>query len=102
MSCRDLILVLGDQLDRGDQEQARLWKATRAGGVAIPFAFGLHFAGTTQLAENPWPLGALLLILSAGSCWLARRETRDVAVAAVAAPRVEEVEEAPAEEEAHA
>ena len=69
----------------GDREQTRLWKATRAGGVAIPFAFGLHFAGTTQLAENPWPLGALLLILSGGACWLARRETQDVAVAAAGA-----------------
>jgi uncharacterized membrane protein len=70
---------------RRDREQSLLWKATRAGGVAIPFAFGLHFAGTAQLAENPWPLGVLLLILSAGACWLARRETPDVAVAAAGA-----------------
>jgi uncharacterized membrane protein len=69
----------------GDREPSSLWRATRAGGVAIPFAFGLHFAGTTQLAENPWPLGLLLLILSAGSCWLARRQTPDVAVAAAGA-----------------
>jgi uncharacterized membrane protein len=69
----------------GDREPSRLWRATRAGGVAIPFAFGLHFAGTTQLAENPWPLGVLLLILSAGACWLARRQTQDVAVAAAGA-----------------
>jgi uncharacterized membrane protein len=69
----------------GDREPSRLWRATRAGGVAIPFAFGLHFAGTTELAENPWPLGILLLILSAGACWLARRQTQDVAVAAAGA-----------------
>jgi uncharacterized membrane protein len=69
----------------GEREPSRLWRATRAGGVAIPFAFGIHFAGTTQLAENPWPLGLLLLILSAGSCWLARRQTPDVAVAAAGA-----------------
>ena len=69
----------------GDREQSLLWRATRAGGVAVPFAFALHFAGTTQLAENPWPLGILLLILSAGACWLARRETQDVAVAAAGA-----------------
>jgi uncharacterized membrane protein len=68
-----------------DSEATRLWKATRAGGVAIPFAFGLHFAGSTQLAENPWPLGMLLLVLGAGACWLARRETPDVAVAAAGA-----------------
>jgi len=69
----------------GDREPSLLWRATRAGGVAIPFAFGLHFAGTTQLAENPWPLGLLLLILSGGACWLARRQTPDVAVAAAGA-----------------
>jgi hypothetical protein len=69
----------------GDREPSLLWRATRAGGVAIPFAFGLHFAGTTQLAENPWPLGLLLLILSAGACWLARRQTPDVTVAAAGA-----------------
>jgi uncharacterized membrane protein len=69
----------------GEREPSRLWRATRAGGVAIPFAFGIHFAGTTQLAENPWPLGLLLLILSAGACWLARRQTQDVAVAAAGA-----------------
>jgi uncharacterized membrane protein len=69
----------------GDREQSRLWRATRAGGVAIPFAFALHFAGTTRLAVNPWPLGVLLLILSAGACWLARRQTQDMAVAAAGA-----------------
>jgi uncharacterized membrane protein len=69
----------------GDRESSLLWRATRAGGVAIPFAFGLHFAGTTQLAENPWPLGLLLLILSGGACWLARRQTPDLAVAAAGA-----------------
>jgi uncharacterized membrane protein len=68
-----------------DRQSDLLWKATRAGGVAIPFAFGLHFAGTTQLAENPWPLGMLLLILCAGACWLARRDNPDVAVAAAGA-----------------
>ena len=69
----------------GEREPSRLWRATRAGGVAIPFAFAIHFAGTVRLAENPWPLGALLLILSAGSCWLARRETRGPAIIAVGA-----------------
>ena len=69
----------------GDREPSLLWRATRAGGVAIPFAFALHFAGTTRLAENPWPLGVLLLTLSAGACWLARRQTQDMAVAAAAA-----------------
>jgi len=54
----------------GERETSKLWRATRAGGVAIPFAFALHFAGTAQLAENPWPLGGLLLILSAGAVWL--------------------------------
>ncbi len=69
----------------GEREPSRLWRATRAGGVAIPFAFALHFAGSAQLAENPWPLGLLLLVLSAGACWLARRETRGPAIAAAGA-----------------
>ncbi len=69
----------------GDREPSRLWRATRAGGVAIPFAFAIHFAGTARLAENPWPLGALLLILSAGACWLARRQTQGAAIAAAGA-----------------
>ncbi len=54
----------------GERGASKLWRATRAGGVAIPFAFALHFATTAQLAENPWPLGGLLLILSAGAIWL--------------------------------
>ncbi len=69
----------------GEREPSRLWRATRAGGVAIPFAFAIHFAGTARLAENPWPLGMLLLILSAGACWLARRQTRGAAIAAAGA-----------------
>jgi uncharacterized membrane protein len=57
----------------GDERHAsKLVRATRAGGVAIPFAFALHFAATAELAENPWPLGVLLLVLSAGACWLER------------------------------
>jgi len=68
-----------------EREPSFLWRATRAGGVAIPFAFALHFAATTELAENPWPLGMLLLILSAAACWLARQETRGAAVTAAAA-----------------
>ncbi|MFV2071576.1 MAG: DUF2339 domain-containing protein [Thermoanaerobaculales bacterium] len=68
-----------------EREPSRLWRATRAGGVAIPFAFAIHFAGTAQLAENPWPLGGLLLILSAGACWLARRETPGSAITAAGA-----------------
>lgn len=62
-----------------------LVRITRAGGVAVPFAFALHFASTAQLAEDPWPLGALLLILSAGALWLeSRGETGAATVAAAA------------------
>ncbi len=72
-------------VDNGDKEHSVLWRATRAGGVAVPFAFGLHFAGTAKLADNPLPLGALLVILSAGACWLARKEPRGPAVGAAGA-----------------
>lgn len=72
-------------VNNGDREHSLLWRATRAGGVAVPFAFGLHFAGTAKLADNPLPLGALLVILSAGACWLARREPRGPAVGAAGA-----------------
>lgn len=68
-----------------DEESSPLWRATRAGGVAIPFAFALHFAGHAGLAENPWPLGGLLLVLSAGACWLDHRGTRGAAATAAAA-----------------
>jgi len=68
----------------GERDQSRLWRLTRAGGVAIPFAFALHFAGTAELAENPWPLGLLLLILSAGACWLERRGSPGGAAVAAA------------------
>ncbi len=54
----------------GGRGSSMVWRATRAGGVAVPFAFALHFAGTAQLAVNPWPLGGLLLVLSAGAIWL--------------------------------
>jgi len=54
----------------GDRGSSKVWRATRAGGVAVPFAFALHFASTAQLAVNPWPLGGLLLVLSAGAIWL--------------------------------
>ncbi|HSN56520.1 MAG TPA: DUF2339 domain-containing protein, partial [Candidatus Sulfomarinibacteraceae bacterium] len=68
-----------------DEESSPLWRATRAGGVAVPFAFALHFAGHAGLAENPWPLGGLLLVLSAGACWLERQGTRGAAATAAAA-----------------
>ncbi|MCU0304862.1 MAG: DUF2339 domain-containing protein [Thermoanaerobaculales bacterium] len=69
----------------GEGRSSMLWRATRAGGVAIPFAFALHFAGSVGLSSNPWPLGGLLLVLSAGACWLERQQTRGAAVAAAAA-----------------
>ncbi len=72
-------------VDNGEKEHSNLWRATRAGGVAVPFAFGLHFAGTAKLADNPVPLGALLVILSAGACWLARKEPRGPAIGAAGA-----------------
>jgi hypothetical protein len=72
-------------LNGGNGDNSLLWRATRAGGVAIPFAFGLHFAGTARLADNPIPLGILLAILSAGACWLARKEPHGPAVGAAGA-----------------
>jgi len=70
----------------GGSEESHMWRATRAGGVAIPFAFAFHFAGTARLAEDVWPLGGLLLILGAGACWLEKRgSVRGAAVAAAGA-----------------
>jgi hypothetical protein len=77
-----VVFLLSTGLDR---EPSLLSRATRAGGVAIPFAFALHFAAGTGLAENPVPLGVLLLILSAGACWLESRETRGAAATAAGA-----------------
>jgi len=70
---------------RREAESSRMWRATRAGGVAVPFAFALHFAGTAEFAENPWPLGMLLLILSVAACWLERRDTQGAAIGAAGA-----------------
>ncbi|MCD4749942.1 MAG: DUF2339 domain-containing protein [Thermoanaerobaculales bacterium] len=61
-------------MNGGEKKSSALWRATRAGGVAVPFAFALHFAGTAKLIDNPLSLGALLLVLSGGACWLSRRE----------------------------
>ena len=68
----------------GDRDTSKLWRATRAGGVAVPFAFALHFATSAELAENPWPLGALLLILSAGAIWLERKGSQNGAAVVAA------------------
>lgn len=72
-------------VNNGEGEDSLLWRATRAGGVAVPFAFGLHFAGTAKLAANPLALGVLLATLSAGACWLARKEPHGPAAGAAGA-----------------
>ncbi len=69
----------------GDRDRGMLWRATRAGGVAIPFAFGLHFAGTARLSPDPLPLGAMLILLTAGACWLSRKGIPGASIGAAGA-----------------
>ena len=73
--------ALGGSKDR----QGPLWRATRAGGVAIPFAFAIHFASAADLDVHLCALGTLLLVLSAGGCWLARTTVRGSDLASAAA-----------------
>ncbi len=61
-------------LGRDEQREGLIWRLTRAGGVAIPFAFAVHFAGGAALGDHLAPVGALLILLTACGAWLAHRQ----------------------------
>ncbi len=55
-----------------DAKQRENWQSTQIAGVLLPFAFALYFAGGAVLAPHLYPIGILLLLLSAVAGWLGR------------------------------
>ena len=55
-----------------DAKQQETWQSTQIAGVLLPFAFALYFAGGAVLAPHLYPIGILLLLLSAVAGWLSR------------------------------
>ncbi len=66
--------------------QELAWRISGVGGVLVPFALGLYFAGRSELGTHLWGVAGLLLLLSLAAAWTARElERPGVAVAAAAA-----------------
>lgn len=61
---------------RVEPAERRRFITAQAGGVLLPFALALHFAGNARLGVSPVPIGGLLVILSAAAGWLARQHDR--------------------------
>jgi uncharacterized membrane protein len=53
------------------------WKTTQAGGVLVPFAFAIYIASRADMGPHLYPIGLLLLLLSASASWIdrGRKET---------------------------
>lgn len=51
--------------------------AIRIGAVALPFFLALSFAGRAHLGEQLWETGALVVVLSLGAAFVARRESAE-------------------------
>jgi hypothetical protein len=55
-------------------ESRRSVLLTQGGAVLVPFAFALYLATNAELGPHFYPLGILLIALSASACWLARAQ----------------------------
>ena len=55
-----------------DEKQRETWQSTQIAGVLLPFAFALYFADSTVFTPRLYPVGILLLSLSAVASWLSR------------------------------
>ncbi|MCO4773219.1 MAG: DUF2339 domain-containing protein [Deltaproteobacteria bacterium] len=59
--------------DRAKGEAARTWNMTSAGALLFPLAFGMYFAARSELNAQPGPVLAMLVVITAGACWLGSR-----------------------------
>ncbi len=57
---------------RPADEERRERRFTAVAGVLLPFAFAVYLAARADLGEHILPIAALLLLLSAAACWMAR------------------------------
>ena len=55
-----------------DKKERETWQSTQIAGVLLPFAFALYFAGNAVFTPHLYPIGILLLSLSAVAGWLSR------------------------------
>ena len=55
-----------------DEKERETWQPTQTAGVLLPFAFALYFAGNAVFTPHLYPIGILLLLLSAVAGWLSR------------------------------
>ena len=55
-----------------DGKERETWQSTQIAGVLLPFAFALYFAGNAVFTPHLYPIGILLLLLSAVAGWLSR------------------------------
>ena len=55
-----------------DGKERETWQSTQIAGVLLPFAFALYFAGSAVFTPHLYPVGILLLLLSAVAGWLSR------------------------------
>ncbi len=55
-----------------DEKERETWQPAQTAGVLLPFAFALYFAGNAVFTPHLYPIGILLLLLSAVAGWLSR------------------------------
>ncbi len=65
--------LTGKMPERGDSAGGLdVERLTRIGGVLLPFAFALYFAGNAELGTHLYPIAALLLLLLLTAGWVGR------------------------------
>jgi uncharacterized membrane protein len=58
------------------QQARREWLITQAGGLLFPFAFAVYFAFVAKFGRHFYPIGMLLVVLSAAASWLGVMQQR--------------------------
>jgi hypothetical protein len=69
----------------GPAEQREGWRGAQGLALLFPALFAMYLAGRSDLPDSLAPLGALLLLLAAGACWLGRADGRPLLPLGVAA-----------------
>lgn len=65
---------------------ATVWRSSETAGLLFSFALGLNFAARAELGLHLYPIGALLVVLSAAAQWIGRAHgTQLLSLAAAAA-----------------